>query len=63
MSTECHFYIEIHAPAGLAGIEPHLKLCALELEAHVSGFNGQVILRCGDERVEFAMDPSTTDST
>jgi hypothetical protein len=63
MTTECHFHAEILAPAGLAGVEPHLHLCKMNLVAYRSGFSGQVILRSriGEERFEFDMAPSTTD--
>lgn len=64
MQAECHFYIEIVAPRGLAGVEPHLELCGMKLWPWVSGFNGQVILRHGpdDERLDFVMNPSTTET-
>lgn len=60
---ECHFFLEIKAPEGLAGIEQHLQLCAMDLEPWVSGYNGKVILRNrhDEERFEWAMDPSDTD--
>jgi hypothetical protein len=64
MTAECHFHAEILAPAGLAGIEGHLHLCKMGLAPYRSGFNGQLILRSqiGEERFEFDMDPSTTDT-
>lgn len=64
MTIECYFHLEILAPKGLAGIEPHLHLCNMDLTARVSGFTGQVILssKVGEERFEFEMDPSNTDT-
>jgi hypothetical protein len=57
--SKCHFHIEIYAPSGLSGIEPHLAACRMPLEPHRSGFNGQVILRyVGSDDTDFAMDPS-----
>jgi hypothetical protein len=59
--TRCHFHIEIYAPKGLSGIEPYLSDCQFPVKAHVSGFNGQVILRyIGDDDANFAMDPSSS---
>jgi hypothetical protein len=45
LSMECHFCVEIYAPQGLRGIEPHLVHSGLALEAWPSGYNGKVILR------------------
>jgi hypothetical protein len=61
--AELQFFITIHAPLGLAGIEPHLAACSMNFRPHRSGFNGQVILymASGEERFEFQMNPSTTD--
>lgn len=60
---ECRFHIEILAPAGLSGIEPHLQACELPLRAYRSGFNGHVLLRQagGADAFEFDMQPSTTE--
>jgi len=64
MTAGCPFHAEILAPMGLAGIERHLHLCKMDLVAYRSGFNGQVILRprAGEDRFEFHMDPSTTET-
>jgi hypothetical protein len=57
---ECHFHLEVFAPKGLSGIEPHLGGCTMGLGSRRSGFNGQVILTPSKlAEVEFAMDPST----
>jgi hypothetical protein len=58
--ARCHFHVEIYAPNGLRGIESYLSDCQFPVEPHVSGFNGQVILRyVGADDTHFAMDPST----
>jgi hypothetical protein len=57
--VECRFCVDIHAPEGLRGIEPHLVHCGLGLDAWQSGYNGKVILRAQlDSDVEWAMDSS-----
>ena len=58
-SVECHFCVEIYAPQGLRGIEPHLVHCGLALEVWQSGYNGKVILRAppGSE-LDWEMDSS-----
>jgi hypothetical protein len=43
--VDCQFCLEIYAPQGLRGIEPHLGQCALALSPWQSGYNGKVILR------------------
>ena len=56
---ECHFCVEIYAPQGLRGIEPHLVQCGLALEPWHSGYNGRVILRASRAAdFEWAMDSS-----
>jgi hypothetical protein len=62
--AESHFFLQIRAPDGLAGIEAHLCGCALNLEAWTSGHNGKVVLRRrpGEERFEWDMDPSDTET-
>jgi hypothetical protein len=56
--VECRFCVEIYAPEGLRGIEPHLVHCGLALEAWQSGYNGKVILRARDSELEWEMDSS-----
>ena len=56
---ECHFCVEIYAPQGLGGIEPHLVHCRLALTPYRSGYNGKVILRAPpDTDFEWEMDSS-----
>jgi hypothetical protein len=56
---ECTFCIDIYAPTGLRGIEPHLVHCELGLTAYQSGYNGKVILRRPlDSDFEWEMDSS-----
>lgn len=58
-SVECHFCVQIYAPAGLRGIEPYLVDCRLALTPYQSGYNGKVILRTpADADLEWAMDSS-----
>jgi hypothetical protein len=57
--VECRFCVEIHAPRGLRGIEPHLARCGLALEAWKSGYNDKVILRAlPDSELAWEMDSS-----
>jgi len=57
--VQCHFCVEIYAPNGLRGIEPHLADCRLALTPHQSGYNGKVILIApSNSDFEWAMDPS-----
>lgn len=64
MEQGCRFYVEILAPTGLAGVEKHLAQCKMDLVPRRSTINGQVILHAqlGEDRFEFAMDPSTSDT-
>lgn len=56
---ECHFSVEIRAPQGLRGIEPHLSHCDLALSPWQSGYNGKIILRSPvDADFEWEMDSS-----
>lgn len=56
---ECSFSVDIYAPEGLRGIEPHLVHCELGLTPHRSGYNGKVVLQAPfDADFEWAMDSS-----
>jgi len=56
---ECRFCVEIYAPQGLRGIEPHLVHCTLALQPYQSGYNGKIILRAlPDADFEWDMDSS-----
>ena len=62
--SQCHFYLQITAPAGLEGIHEHLKYCKMNLEPWESGDNGKIILRScpSEDRFEWQMDTSDTDT-
>src|ERR1043165_3279040 len=58
-SVACTFTVDIYAPDGLGGIEPHLVHCELGLVPYRSGYNGKVILRAPrDADFEWEMDSS-----
>jgi hypothetical protein len=58
-SVECHFCVDIHAPQGLRGLEPHLRHSGLALLTYQSGYNGKLIFRAqGDADFEWLMDSS-----
>ena len=59
---ECYFCVDIHAPAGLRGIEGPIRRCELPLYAWTSGYNGKVVLRASsDDGFEWNMDSSDDD--
>ncbi len=59
---ECGFWLEIHAPNGLEGIEEEIETSGLGLYVYRTGFNNKCILKNTlDSQIELDMDSSTTE--
>ena len=60
--SQCHFYLQISAPAGLEGIHEHLEYCKMKLAPWESSYNGKIILRSCPSEDRFTWQMDTTDA-